>query len=360
MLALPALLAVIGILIASASAISGQDLRREVETMRIQRDTTNAQKDLLEAELRHDSPDTIDKLSQILAAQQARNLSSYSTYGRQFTQWDGWRYEEIATRGYIYHHPDDPEEVRDASVIIPPGEPPRLKNVVWYPLYPMLGAVLARTCGISVNAALTIISQTCVVLAAVMAFLYARRHYFNRMPRLMGVTAAPAASDSPVPALAILAEQHPTRRWDLSPQDTAALWAVAALLYGPCSIFLYANFTESLFVLLLVAFLYCLQGRWWWRAALVAAVASSCRSQGVLFGPILALIFLLRGDVRSAAPKLIIATLLGAVSAVGIGCYMLYLHLHFGDALAFLHAQTYWNVGIHTHNSSPPSTPCPQ
>src|SRR5665213_3532772 len=84
-LVLPALLAVLGILIASAAAISGQDLRREVETMHIERDISLAQKDLLQAELRHDSPDTIDKLSQIVAAQQARHLSSYSQYGRQFT-----------------------------------------------------------------------------------------------------------------------------------------------------------------------------------------------------------------------------------------------------------------------------------
>ena len=83
-------------------------------------------------------------------------------------------------------------------------------------------------------------------------FLYARRHYYNRMPKLQ---IAPEAE--------MRAEAHPSRRWDLKPQDSAALWAVAALLYGPCSVFLYANYTESLFVLLLVGFLYCLQGRLW-------------------------------------------------------------------------------------------------
>ena len=70
---------------------------------------------------------------------------------------------------------------------------------------------------------------------------------------------------------------------------------MALLLFGPCSIFLYANFTESLFVLLLAGFLYCMQERWWWRAALVAGIASACRSQGVLFGPILAATYLLIG-----------------------------------------------------------------
>jgi hypothetical protein len=79
---------------------------------------------------------------------------------------------------------------------------------------------------------------------------------------------------------------------------------------------------------------------------LIAAIAGACRSQGVLFGPILALVFLLRSDVRNPAAKLGIAAVLGVVSAIGIGAYMLYLQLTFGDPLAFVHAQKFWNVGI--------------
>jgi hypothetical protein len=138
------------------------------------------------------------------------------------------------------------------------------------------------------------------------------------------------------------------RKWDLSPQDTAALWACAALLYAPCSIFLYANFTESLFVLLLVCFLYCLQSRWWWRAALVAAVASSCRAQGALFAPILGLTFLMRSDLRNPFARFGVGTVLGAISLTGLACYAVYLQITFGDALAFNHAQHNWNVGLHT------------
>ncbi len=328
-LILPALLAIIGILIASAAAISGQDLRREVENVRIQRDIYRAETELSEAQVRQDSPEVIAKLGQIVEAQKARTVSSYAQFGRQFTQWDGWRYEEIATRGYMYHQPNDPDNVQESSVIHVAGEvEPRLKNVVWYPLYPLIAEGVSKSLGISVNSALTVVSQTCIILAAVVSFLYARRHYYNRMPRLTGVSGGGGG----VPALA---EQHPTRRWDLSPQDTAALWAVAALLYGPCSIFLYANFTESLFVLLLVSFLYCLQGRWWWRAAMIAAIASSCRSQGVLFGPILALVFLFRGDARTTVGKFAVATVLGVVSAIGLICYMMYLQFHFGNAFAF-------------------------
>jgi hypothetical protein len=336
-LLLPLLLAVVGILIAFASATSGQDQRRHEEAITLESDRAQARATLAEARLRNASPDEVAKAQADVDAQQHKNISPYAQPGRQFTNWDAWRYEEIATHGYVYHHADDSPEIKNASVIRTPGDPDgHLKNVVWYPLYPLLGAAVSRLLGISANAALTTVSQVCILLASVIGFLYARRHYYNRMPKLIGSAETALALDA-----------HPTRRWDLSPQDTAALWAVAALLYGPCSIFLYANFTESLFVLLLVSFLYCLQGRWWWRAALVAAVASSCRSQGVLFGPILALVFLLRGDARNLFTQFGTAALLGIISAVGLACYSLYLHHTFGDAFAFLHGQAYWNVGLH-------------
>jgi hypothetical protein len=128
--------------------------------------------------------------------------------------------------------------------------------------------------------------------------------------------------------------------------DAAALFAVVLLLFGPCSIFLYANFTESLFLLLLAAFLLCLQSRWWWRAALIAGIAASCRSQGVLFGPILALTYLLRSPVRGLPRKLAVAAALGALASTGLVAYMVFLQARFGDPLAFMHAQAHWNVGL--------------
>src|SRR5262249_43442394 len=131
-----------------------------------------------------------------------------------------------------------------------------------------------------------------------------------------------------------------------SKTDTAAIWSVVLLLFGPCAVFFYANFTESLFLLLLVAFLYCLQSRWWWRAAIIAGVASASRSQRVLFGPIPPLVYLLRAPEPQILRKIPIAFLLGLISAIGIACYMIFLQLQFHDALAFMHAQRYWNVGI--------------
>ncbi len=338
----PTMLAVLGMLIAWAAATTGQDARRDRDTLQLHFNLAYWQNELHEAQQAHRPAAEISKLQQTVANFERAQLSppwkyGPAKYGRQFTPWDGYRYEEIVDGGYVFHQPNASREEKESSTLPPlePGGDPRMKNVVWYPLYPLLGWIVSRTLHISSTIALTAVSWICCILGAMVMFLFAQRHYYNRMPTLdLGKEGAAAV------------EAHPSRRWDLTPQDTAAMWAVAALLFGPCSIFLYANFTESLFVLLLAAFLYCIQGRWWWRAALVAAFASACRSQGVLFGPILALTYLLRSGEKDAAKKILIAFGLGVISAIGLGCYMLFLNQKFHDPLAFMHGQKYWNVGL--------------
>lgn len=317
----PAVLAVVGILIAWVAATSGQDARRHNDLMNMQSAVLQAQEQLDRAKLAGAPAEKIAALQNDLAEKQSAALPSYSQPGRQFTEWDGYRYEEIAEKGYVYHQPGDSHEVKDDSTMLQPGwSERRLKNVSWYPLYPLLGWTVAHVTGMSVNHALTAVSWICCVGAAVLAYGLGRRHFY-------------AAAAFPRPA-------------DLAAADSAALWKIALLLFGPCSIFLYANFTESVFVMLLAAFLYCLQSRWWWRAALVAAIASACRSQGVLFGPILAVSFLLRSPWNRPARNFGIAMVLGIISSAGLLCYMAFLQAQFHDPLAFMHAQKYWNVGI--------------
>lgn len=337
-LLLPAFLAILGMLIACAAVTTGQDDRRARDSLQLVFDLTYWENQLHKAQLDSAPPEEIAALQKNVDRFKIAQLSppwkyGPAKYGRQFTSWDGYRYEEIVEQGYLYHLPNDPPQVKENSGMKREGWPERrLKNVVWYPLYPVLGWIVSRTFNISAVHALTAVSWVCALLGAVVMFRFAQRHYYNRMPSLDLATEE-----------AMALEAHPARRWDLSPQDTAALIAVAALLFGPCSVFLYANFTESLFLLLLAMFLSCIQLRWWWRAALVAAVASSCRSQGVLFGPVLAVCYLLRTDDRMKLGK---AAIIGLISAIGLLCYMLYLYFAFGDALAFMHAQKYWNVGI--------------
>lgn len=305
-LLLPLLMVLIGILLATAAAVSGQDVRRARDQTQLEKDRFYWENELAQAELAHASRPKIAEIGATLDKVKANKLISYAQYGRQFTQWDGYRYEEIVDLGYLYHMADDPENVKDDSFILRPGWPEkRAKNVVWYPLYPLLGWVVKTLTGLPTHWALTTVSWISAGGGSILVFLFARRHYRERRTLMRLGTSGEV-------------EQ---RIGDLSREEMAAMWALAALLFGPCSIFLYANFTESLFVMLLAAFLCCLQRRWWWRAALVAAVASNCRSQGVLFGPILALAFLIRGREVQWARKLAIAAALGFVSAIGLMCY---------------------------------------
>jgi hypothetical protein len=325
LLLLPCLLAVLGMLTAWAAATTGQDARRAREQLQITFDRYYWQWELSEARLSGKPPEEIARIEKIVAAKQAARVISYARFGRQFTPWDGYRYEEIVDQGYIYHQPHSSAAEKENSLFDAGGPEKRSKNVVWYPLYPLLASGVMHYLPLSSTHALTFVSWTSCLLGAVVMFLVARRHFFHRAAALHLATPADGKG---MPA-----------------HDMAALWATLLLLAGPCSIFLYANFTESLFVLLLSLLLYCIQARWWWRAAIVAAFASASRSQGVLFGPVLALAFLLRGN-GGFVKRLAGSTAIGFISAIGLICYMLFLRGEFEDPIAFMHAQKYWNVGI--------------
>ena len=322
MLLLPALLAVLGILIAWAAATAGQDARRSRDFLQMNYDRAYWEVELHKAIAAHKPPAEIAKIQKIVDAKRAARLISYAKFGRQFTQWDGYRYEEIVDQGYIFHQPFATTAEKASSLIDAGGPEKRSKNVVWYPLYPLLASGLMHYVPLSSTDCLTAVSWVCCVLASVVGFLFARRYFFHRMRSLQLPISQPVA-----------------------PYDVAALFTVAFVLFGPCSIFLYANFTESLFLLLPTLFLYCIQARWWWRAAFVAAFASASRSQGVLFGPILALAYVFRGDGH-LLKRLLLAGVFGVISAAGLACYMAFLAREFDDPLAFMHAQIYWNVGI--------------
>ncbi len=343
-------MALAGMLIATVFAYKGQARTREQTQLEMVRDRFAAEDSLRRGELYHAAPDEMARRKARYDETRHPEYISYLRPGRQFTQWDGFRYEEIAREGYVYEKSDDAtvtvpyhhhawEEPLGAPRMYPvtPANPlppeiktePRLKNVVWYPLYPMMGRMLASVSGIEVHHALTAISWFCIAAASVVMFIFVRRHLRTR-------------TLSQIP----MAENNPPAMSHSSSADFGALWAVALLLYGPCSIFLYANYTESLFVLLLASFLLSLQSRAWWCAAGIAAIASACRSQGCLFAPVLVLIYLLRADVRGLARRIPVALILGAVSGIGIICYMAYLWRTFGDPLAFVKTQQYWGVGM--------------
>ena len=163
----------------------------------------------------------------------------YARYGRQFTQWDAYRYEEIVDQGYIYHQPPNTEkeaeqqkaENRMKDPAAPPDAELRWKNVVWYPLYPLLAWIVSHGLHIPSTLALTVVSWTCCFFASIIFFLYARRHFYNRQLRV----APPAGATEVMPsAITLPSPEQPALH------DVAATLAVTAV----CSVLARYSFTR--------------------------------------------------------------------------------------------------------------------
>src|ERR1051325_1818516 len=172
-LLLPVLMALIGILVATAATITGQDQRREMETLQKEKGWFYWENELAQARLRRDRPDKIARLEELAKEYREKPFSPFVEPGKHFSGWDGNRYEEIVVDGYVYHTPHDTEDVISARDIQRPGWPEkRTKNVVWYPLYPILAWSVMKLTGVSAASALTIVSESCIVFASVVMFLY--------------------------------------------------------------------------------------------------------------------------------------------------------------------------------------------
>ena len=294
--AVPLIMALVGIFVGTLCANVGQAEKRRQAYARLERLHEAATQELASATNEAEIDAARNKMGMTLP--DPRRIWYQVRPGKAFTRWDGFRYEEIVDEGYLYHMPWDSAEIKENSNIRRPLWPEsRSKNVVWYPLYPVLGYIAKVSTGLETTDALTLVSWTCVLAGAVVFFLVARRHYYNHI-------AATVTDES--------------TGW--AGYDNASMWALAFLLFGPAAVFLYSNYTESPFILLLGLFLLFLQKRNWWAAAVVAGIASACRSQGVLFGPILALVYLLRAPESALLKRLSVAFVLGCISAIGIGC----------------------------------------
>ena len=107
----------------------------------------------------------------------------------------------------------------------------------------------------------------------------------------------------------------------------------------PTSFFLIANYTESVFIFLVVLFFHLQSKRQFFFAALVAGVASMTR----LVGGFLALSLLVEMiRLKKLSPSSWLLIPLGASGTLG---YMYYLYSQFGDPLMFIHVQSMFNNG---------------
>jgi hypothetical protein len=120
--------------------------------------------------------------------------------------------------------------------------------------------------------------------------------------------------------------------------ERVALLTAVLFLAGPYSVFLFANYSESLFLLFAVAAWYCGLKDRWQLVGIFAAAATFTRINGVFLVAALLVMYLLRR--RRAGLPLASRTLCWLpVACAGIAGYFLYLLINTGDPVAWLHAE---------------------
>lgn len=158
-------------------------------------------------------------------------------------------------------------------------------------------------------------------------------------------------------------------------RDTKIAWfSVFALIVFPTSFFLAALYTESLFLLLVIAAFYSAEKKWWFWAGLAVMLASATRIVGIFLVPALLLELILQEFNYHSIWKLrskknlyqemllktideikifiwknwkeIIWILAGVLGAV---FYMIFLDINFRDPLYFAHVQASFGSGRSTN-----------
>ena len=123
--------------------------------------------------------------------------------------------------------------------------------------------------------------------------------------------------------------------------EEVARHTLLLLVFWPFSFFFGLVYTESLFLMLVVAAFYFVHRRSWWVAAVCAGLAGATRSVGVFVAVAVVLAYIEKGwrpTVRSTATLLG----LGATAVSGLAAFMIYLKVHTGDFFSFIEAQKYW------------------
>ena len=202
----------------------------------------------------------------------------------QFCAYDGIRYRQIATSGYVTS--------RDKPTL-----------AVFFPAYPLTAWGMQALVRSPPVISLLLVSNLSCLPAA---WLWARY-----VPRQSNDTNEHHAFD-------------------------AAFW----LLVSPMSLFFRVCYSESLFVLFLAAWLYGIQRRWSSGVlAILAGAASGTRSLGIVLLPVFVL------HVWQMAPnrrEFLYGLSWTPVAAWGLLGYMAYLAVAFHDPLAFAHGQQEW------------------
>ena len=109
------------------------------------------------------------------------------------------------------------------------------------------------------------------------------------------------------------------------------------LVAFPTGFFLSAAYNEGLFLALLIATVYCLRNRLWWRAGALGALAAATRSAGILL--VLAFAFEYARTHRREGCRPAVSALAGGLIPLGLGAVMVVSQVAYDDPLAFSHTQ---------------------
>lgn len=129
--------------------------------------------------------------------------------------------------------------------------------------------------------------------------------------------------------------------------DTGSYLVFCALLIaGPLSFYYSTGLTEAPFVLLTVIVLVCLQNGNYVLAGIAAALLSATRVTGIFI--VLPIMIRIVIDYRRGTLPVGPALFALLMAPAGLIAFMIYLHVQFGDPLAFAHVQAAWGRSLHS------------
>jgi hypothetical protein len=203
-----------------------------------------------------------------------------------FANWDGRWYQRIATEGYTY-------------------DPQRMSSVAFYPLYPLLASGIIKLTHMRSEWALLIVSHAALIGTFYLFFRYLRARPENLL------------------------------------SEKGIRDSLLVLAFFPMTFFFRMTYTESLFLLLIIATLLAirLNKSLLWIALLIG-LTTATRPVGVALGPI----FILHLWKESRSKKTFVFNCLcyGPICLAGLLLYMTYLNYAFGDPFAFAQTQKHW------------------
>jgi hypothetical protein len=126
-------------------------------------------------------------------------------------------------------------------------------------------------------------------------------------------------------------------------RDAEAGTARRTMLYltlFPSALFLFAGYSESLFLALTVWSFVCIRRGWWWQAGTLGLLASMTRQAGVFL--VLPFAWEYGSSIGWHLRKLQPSALAIGLIPMGPVLFMLWLWRTVGDPLAFLHVQRHW------------------